>query len=110
MDKIATPGSIFKFNDEDYVYLAYSASEEILYCAKILDGEISSILIEQRNADDKNMQYSPKNEIKYAFVVLTTEDFEGRAAHFGTTARNEVKISTIYATLNSVDWKSYTVA
>lgn len=106
MEKIATPGVIFKFDDdEDYVYLAYSASDNILYCAKILDLEISAHLAKKRDGDDKAMRHNPKNDVSYCFVILTTHDFEGRVAHFGITARNEVKISTIYDKLNTKDWE-----
>jgi hypothetical protein len=100
MEKIAVFGSIFTYEEEDYVFLAFSASDGVLYTAKILDDPDTDTLVKKfRAAEQAGVSSSPV----FYFVILTTEDFEDRAVHFARTESNNITISTLYGELNDAD-------
>ncbi|MBI4034111.1 MAG: hypothetical protein HY378_01000 [Candidatus Brennerbacteria bacterium] len=76
--ELITFGKIFSFRDDYFIWLAVDSEEERLYLAKILNKEDTKTLVSL----DKKLERNPR---KYdtpllAYVVLTTEDFNGCAA------------------------------
>lgn len=77
-------GSIFRYNEELYVFLA--ATDEIIYAAKILDPEKIRRINELDNirASRPYASRSDGNKL-FWYVILTTEDFQNHAAHLANT-------------------------
>jgi len=103
MDKIAGPGSIFTFGPDDYIFLGYNPSTERIYAAKILDQETSDALLSYRRKAERDTKYDLSKEARFHFVILTSEDFDGRAAFFGRADNERVEIETIYGLINEDD-------
>ena len=76
-----TFGSIFRYREDFYVY--FLETEDICYAAKILDEEITRQLLTKRDNLWKNQRDKSQNQNVLCFVLLTTEKFERRAAHYG---------------------------
>lgn len=103
-------GDTFKYREKDYVYLA--KTEEITYAAEILNREFSRLL---DNVHNKRIANSAKTERVlnmplYYFVMLKTEPFQGRAAHFyytgkGDTAGSECAFFEPIKSLGEIDLK-----
>jgi hypothetical protein len=75
-------GDTFKYGEKDFVYLA--KTEEIIYAAEILNRENSEKLDRIYATKSKNGLRSERvlNMPLYCFVMLRTDIFQGRAAHF----------------------------
>ncbi len=74
-------GSIFRYKEEEFVHLGETPEGDVLYAARIWDHTTTSKLKKADELYSKNPR-SPINEgTLLCFVVLTTEDFDGRAAH-----------------------------
>ena len=83
---LAQFGSIFRHKEKDYIFLAQT--DEILYAALILDeGQTRQL---QNISDRVETRGSFRKESAvYSFVILTTSDFQNRAAHFAKTDNSE---------------------
>jgi hypothetical protein len=105
MDKIAGPGSIFTFgpDNDHYIFLAYNPNIDRIYAAKIQDQETTDALIIYRRRAEKDTAYDLNKEARLHFVILTTDDFEGRAAFYGRMDHQKLEIETIYGQLNDDD-------
>lgn len=102
--KVANFGSVFSYDGKNYIYLAYSAVNDIIYTAKILNDDDSAIMINYAKMREANCRpYNPKDEPYYCFVVLKSEDFVGKAASFWSNDKDKVRISTIHNDLNTED-------
>jgi len=82
-------GDTFKYNGNDYVYLV--KTDEILYAAEILDIQNTKLVNEMY---EKQCRAGRKPEILsksplYCLVMLSTELFRERAAHFYNTGKND---------------------
>jgi len=100
MPLIITFGDIFRYKEEDYVYLAQNS--EIIYAAKILDEEKANqiLKLEERRIRSPKMQ----NHVLYSFVILSTNEFKNRMAHFNRTDENNISASfDIVGLLNRED-------
>jgi len=103
-------GDTFKYREKDYVYLA--KTEEITYAAEILDENKSKLLnrIHDRQISNGAKTERILNMPLYCFVILKTEPFQGRAAHFhstgkGDTVDNEYAIFEPTKSLEKIDLK-----
>ena len=76
---ILTFGQVILFQNNYYVWLVPDEEEGEIHLAKILDmdGTRDLKLIDERNAKRSSTSHDAPI---YAYVVLTTDDFDGRAA------------------------------
>lgn len=83
MPEIIIFGTIFSYNEKDYVYL--DRSEEIIYVAHVFDKEFSKKFIKLRDNTAKNstQSYQFGQKITYCFVELKTKEYFERIAHYG---------------------------
>lgn len=78
-------GDIFQYGDKEYIFLA--ETEDILYAARILNKEQSTML--KRGTEAAIRRNSPVlDNITYSFVILQTQELRERAAYFGSTGRD----------------------
>ena len=63
-------------------------TEDIRYAAKIHNEEITQLLLRARDNLWKNQKEKTQNKNLLCFVELTTENFRGRAAHYGNPQVN----------------------
>lgn len=78
-----TFGEVIKYKEAEYVYLA--ATEEIIYLARILnleDGDKINKLYLLRQSAGIMTKPQILNSPLYCFVILTTDNFKDRMAHF----------------------------
>lgn len=107
MPLIVKFGDIFRYREEEYAYLAQNG--EIIYAAKILDKEKTDQVLK---LCDKQYKYAPNNEkiksnVLYSFVMLSTDEFKDRMAHFEGTDKNNIEPSfDIIGSLNEKDLKA----
>jgi hypothetical protein len=81
-------GSVFKYRDGYFVYLAMTAEGDRLFAAKILNAEDTSSLRGMSAKYEKRPNHSMSGSLALCFVVLTTDDFNGQAAAFLGTGDN----------------------
>lgn len=89
MNGILTFGDVFRHKEKEYVYLASTA--DVVYAARILntdEGRQILGLMEKLSANRSRIT----NPL-FCFVVLDTEDFKDRLAHFAKTGKDELGIS-----------------
>lgn len=96
-------GSVFRYGENFYVYLMQT--EDTIYAAKILHKELTEDLVRSRNIKSRN----PKNKVSekpmYCFVVLSTQEFKGQAAHYGNPGMSPNIPIEGYSELNEADLK-----
>ena len=90
MPLIITFGDIFRYKEEEFVYLTQNGN--VVYVAKILNEEKTNQILElekrrMRNTKIKNHVIS---NVLYRFVFLSTDEFKNRMAHFHDTDNNNV--------------------
>ncbi len=78
--ELLTFGKVILFKNNNYVWLVNDLENEKLHLAIILDKEITKDLIRTDNANAKKHNSSSDTPL-FAYVVLTTKDFDGHAAH-----------------------------
>ena len=96
-------GDIFRFNEQEFVFLAQT--HEITYAAKVLNlDDTKSVL---RLYEIRNAGNSEKiNNVLYSFVILNTPEFKNRMAHLNNTDQNGHHDGyEVINTLNSKDLK-----
>lgn len=102
MPLIITFGDIFRYREEEFVYLAQNG--EIVYAAKILDKEKADQILRLDKLKTRNEKI--KNNVLYSFVILSTDEFRDRMAHFYNTDKNNIEPSfDIIGLLNKKDMK-----
>jgi len=102
MPLIITFGDIFRYREEEYVYLAQNG--EVVYAAKILDEEKAEQILRLDKLKTRNDKI--KNNVLYSFVILSTDEFKDRMAHFYNTDKNNIEPSfDIVGLLNKDDMK-----
>ena len=74
-------GSVFRYRELFYVYLIQT--DDNIYAAKILDRETTKELIKNYEVKSKNPRNRTNEKPIYCFVILTTDEFKDRAAHYG---------------------------
>lgn len=106
MPLIVKFGDIFRYREEEYVYLAQNG--EIIYAAKILDKEkTDKVLKLYENSCRTNRIEKVKSNVLYSFVILSTDEFKDRMAHFNNTDKNNIEPSfDILGVLNEKDLKA----
>lgn len=78
-------GDIFRYGDKEYIFLA--ETEDILYAARILNKEQTTML--KRGTEAAIRRNSPVlDNITYSFVILQTQELRERAAYFASTGRD----------------------
>src|SRR3989344_9097378 len=98
-------GDVFRYKEEDYVYLAQT--DEALYAAKILNNfetKAVSDLYEKRTRDPRNSNRIENHRL-FCFVVLRTEDFRERVASLGKTDNPSISVEILKTSLNKEDLK-----
>lgn len=74
-------GDIFRYREEYYIHLVHTS--DAVYTAKILDPETTKRLIKLSDVlSKKSSNHADENPL-LCFVVLTSDEFDGRAAHYG---------------------------
>lgn len=73
-------GDVFRYNNKEYIFLA--ETEEIWYAAEVLNAKLTKQL------DDLYQKQIRANrpindKVLYCYVILKTEEFKNRAAHYG---------------------------
>lgn len=94
-------GDIFLYNEENFVFLV--REDDIIFAALILDKEQTQRLDRWRDREFKKSNSRADGQTEFCYVVLTTEAFKERAAHYGNPDK-DVDISLdIYDKLDSED-------
>lgn len=89
---ILTFGDVFRLKEsEEFVFL--SATDQVVYAAKILNNEQTRELYNA--AQKRDHKTTVKNQV-YFFVVLQTKEFKSRIAHLGKTDSNNIERVSIY--------------
>jgi hypothetical protein len=82
-----TFGDVIKYKAKEYVYLA--ATDEIAYLAVMPNAELSRDFINRRevvfNRASKTAR-AAQDTIAWCFIILSTEEFKERIAHYGRSA------------------------
>ncbi len=99
MDNFCSFGDIFRFNENDYVY--FFGTAEVTFAAKILDDKLTAYLSSQEEWAAKCGK--AENNITYCFVILSTEGFKNKAAHFGKPEMNNPSTPESIGQLNKKD-------
>ena len=87
-------GDVFEYQGTDYVFLAETT--EIIYAAKILNREQTEKIQSQYNrliSSGRGSKSPVLDHVIYCFVILHTEEFSGRMAHFAKTGENDFQIA-----------------
>lgn len=77
-------GDVFRYQEHEYVYLV--GSGEVTYAARILDEETTRLFlrsVERESARATSGRVSIEEKPVYAFVMLETPSYQGKAAHYG---------------------------
>src|SRR5579872_1245695 len=83
-------GDIFRHNEKEYVFLAQS---DVVYAALILDEAMTQKVSEL--SDKREVQSSrQKNSPAFAIVILETDEFKGRGAHFARTDQADHQVTS----------------
>ncbi len=95
-------GDVFRYREKDYVFLAKTA--EVLYAAQILDEERTKVIkdLDNLRASKPDAQKYRSNPL-YCYVVLSTEEFKDRMAHFGVPTQDGIIIDKTGLVLNKED-------
>lgn len=107
MPLIVKFGNIFRYREDEYVYLAQNG--QIVYAAKILGKENTDKVygLYKRKINGKSNTEKIKSNVLYSFVILTTDEFKDRMAHFSNTDKNNIEPSfDIIGSLNETDLKA----
>lgn len=98
-------GDVFRFNEQEFVFLAQTA--DITYAAKILNPEHTDQVMRLYQTRVKsNPKVNYKSNVLYSFVVLDTPEFKDRMAHFKDTDKNGLAESIeVIGKLNKTDLK-----
>ncbi len=98
-------GDVFRYNEKEYVFLAQT--DGIIYAAKILnEEEADKIQRVYNNRCKNNSAEKVKHNVLYSFVILSTDDFKNRMAHFYNTDKNKFELFfDIICSLNKNDQK-----
>lgn len=84
-------GDVFRYRETEYVFLAQT--DEVVYAAKILDDEMTGKLQVMSDRLERAPTSARRKNPAYSFVILQTDDFKGRAAHFGRTDNSDHQVS-----------------
>jgi len=97
-------GDVFKHHEQEYVFLAKTG--DILYAAQILDVEKTRQI---KRLDDHRARRPDANRfenILYCYVMLSTEEFKDRMAHFGDPTLDGIVIDKTGVALNTEDMRT----
>lgn len=98
-------GDIFKHREKDYVFLA--KTDETLYAAEILDIEQTTKVERLNNFRARGPDAGRyKNNPLFCYVILSTEEFKNRGAHFGVPTPDGVIIDKTGFILNKEDMRA----
>ena len=78
-------GDIFRYGDKDYIFLA--ETEDVLYAARILNKEQTTILTRGTEAAIRRNSLMLDN-LTYSFVILQTRELRERAVYFASTGKD----------------------
>jgi hypothetical protein len=83
-------GDIFRHNEKEYIFLAQS---DVIYAALILDEVMTSRVSEL--SDKREVQNSrDRNNPAFAIVILETDAFKDRGAHFARTDGSDHQVTS----------------
>ncbi len=91
-ERILKLGDIFRFKEQEFVFLHLTT--DFMYVARILDIKQTRdvLTLYERKAKNGHMTGASKDNAIYSFVILTTEEFNERMAHF---ARNQEDVNIL---------------
>lgn len=103
MDVLLTFGDVFSIGEKEYVYLGLQ--QDLIYAALICSKRDTDKVVDMHNKVAASGVGAPKlNENRlYCFVILTTDEFEGRAAHLGNPSLQSVPRMQKACSLNEQD-------
>ncbi len=99
---IAQFGDIFRHNEKEYVLLAQT---DLVYAALILSEELTRMtqqISDQIETGGSSSNRTRRNSVAYSFVILETEEFKGRGAHFAKTD-NQGHQTTTFEIIGSIN-------
>jgi len=100
-------GDIFRYNDEDYIYLA--KTDDLTYAAKILNDEFAKKIEGLYNKKESLGQMSSviESNILYCYVILQTKEVKNKMAHFQQTTKDSTDLicDKLPIALNKADLK-----
>lgn len=79
-------GDIFQYDDKEYIFLV--ETEDILYAARILNREQTTMLTKGTEAAIRRNSLVLDN-LTYSFVILQTQELRERAAYFASTGKDK---------------------
>lgn len=91
-----TFGDVFRYGDKEYIFLA--ETEDVLYAARILNKEQTTMLRIGTTAAIRRNSLMLDN-LTYSFVMLQTQELRERAAYFATTGKSRFD-NLIFTPLN----------
>ena len=74
-------GDVFRYNEELYVYLVQI--DDITFAAKIISKEVTDAFVRLRDTKSKTPGNKTHERTSFCFVVLSSDEFRGQAAHYG---------------------------
>lgn len=85
-------GDIFNYHEKDYVFLV--KTEDSIYAAQILPLDLSRQIQQKHNKvlRDTRKAMIAKHNILYCYVVLKTDNFKERIAHFADSEHDETSL------------------
>ncbi len=99
-------GDVFLYREKDFIFLA--KNDDVIYAAEILSKESTekiNTLYEIK--EKKGHMHKVSDNVLYCFVMLETQDFKDRMAHFKSTANDNGDIVLdIHCSLDSSDLKA----
>lgn len=102
MDDFFAFGDIFTLGEKEYVYFGINPDKDILYVALICDDRQTRMFVDfcdrEQSKGGANAIRVTENKV-YCFVILETDQFKGRAAHYHqpgmTLGKRRAKIGTL---------------
>ncbi len=98
-------GDVFRHNEKEYVFLAQV--DDIIYAAVMLSHELTQKVKTRYEKIVQSNNAKVKDNVLYCFVILDSEPFKDRMAHFANTDGNsfDLTFDTI-GSLNEHDIKA----
>ena len=85
-------GDIFNYREKDYVFLV--KTDDLIYAAQILDLDLSTQIQRKHSQVLRNGKEAieARHNVLYCYVVLKTEEFKKRIAHFADATHDETSL------------------
>src|SRR3989338_6368225 len=95
-------GNIFRYNENHYVYLGQT--EDIIYAARILDGDQNQELLRlNKKSEGRHIRRPIDDSTVFCFVILSTDGFRDQAASLNNSQYDTDVYPELIAELNDKD-------